>query len=48
MFELNEDTKTIIIAYLKECNVVKDDVSDETLMAVLDNVAVIVKRQFGF
>ena len=48
MFDLTEETKAEIVKYLRDCHVVKEGVTDETLQAVLDNVAVLVKRQFGF
>lgn len=48
MFELTEETKNNIIAYLRESGVVVDEASDETLEVVIDNVVSIVKRQFGF
>lgn len=48
MFELSQETKDSVVAYLRESGVVKDDVADEDLEAVLDNVVAIVKKQFGF
>lgn len=48
MFELSQETKDAVVAYLRESGVVKDDVSDADLEVALDNVVAIVKKQFGF
>lgn len=48
MFELSEETKANVVAYLRESGVVTMDVTDDQLEEVLDNVVAIVKKQFGF
>lgn len=48
MFELTQETKDAVIAYLRDSGVIVKEASDEVLEVVLDNVVSIVKKQFGF
>ena len=47
MFELTQETKDAVVAYLKDQLVVREGVSDADLEAAIDGVVAIVKRQFG-
>jgi hypothetical protein len=48
MFELTQETKDAVVAYLIQTGVVKEDVTTEQLEVALDGVVAIVKKQFGF
>ena len=47
MFELTEETRVIIIEMLRERLDVQDKTDDE-INAIVDEIVVAVKKQFGF
>ena len=47
MFELTEETRVIIIEMLRERLDIQDKTDDE-INAIVDEIVVAVKKQFGF
>ena len=48
MFELTQETKDSVIAYLRSTGLVVESATKEQMEEALDNVVSLVKRQFGF
>lgn len=48
MFELNEETRTTIIALLRDRLDLSEKHTDDELNALIDEVVTTVKAQFGF
>lgn len=46
MFNLTDETRTAIIAVLRE-QLVIDNVTDEELNSIIDEIVTVVKKQFG-